>query len=110
MTITVNPLITPTFTQVAAICNGAVLDALPTSSDNNITGTWSPAMDNTLTTIYTFTPDASETCATPVDMEITVNSLITPTFTQVAAICIGGTLDALPTHRTTILQEPGHQQ
>jgi len=97
MTITVNPLITPTFTQVAAICNGAVLDALPTSSDNNITGTWSPAMDNTLTTIYTFTPDASETCATPVDMEITVNSLITPTFTQVAAICIGGTLDALPT-------------
>ncbi|PQB03083.1 hypothetical protein BST83_17290 [Polaribacter filamentus] len=95
--ITVNPSITPTFTQVAAICNGETLDALSTTSDNNITGAWSPAMDNTLTTTYTFTPDASETCAVNETMTITVNPLITPTFTQVAAICNGGTLDALPT-------------
>ena len=97
MTITVNPLITPTFTQVAAICNGGTLDALPTTSNNNVIGIWSPAMDNTLTTTYTFTPDASETCAVTETMTITVNPLITPTFTQVAAICNGGTLDALPT-------------
>ena len=57
MTITVNPLITPTFTQVDPICNGDFLAALPTTSNNGVTGTWSPAIDNTATTIYTFTPD-----------------------------------------------------
>jgi gliding motility-associated-like protein len=100
MTIRVNALITPTFTQAAAICNGGTLDALPTSSDNNITGTWSPAMDNTLTTTYIFTPDTTQpgqACAVTETMTITVNPLITPIFTQVAAICNGGTLDALPT-------------
>ncbi|MCK7540125.1 MAG: hypothetical protein MZV63_59080 [Marinilabiliales bacterium] len=29
--------------------------ALPTTSLNGITGTWSPAIDNTVTTLYTFT-------------------------------------------------------
>jgi gliding motility-associated-like protein len=97
MTITVNPLITPTFSQVAAICNGDVLAALPTTSNNNITGTWLPAINNTSTTTYTFSPDASETCVVNETMTITVNPVITPTFTQVAAIFNGETLAALPT-------------
>ena len=96
MTITVNP-ITPTFTQVDTICNGGVLDPLPLTSDNGITGTWSPDIDNTATETYTFTPDASQTCAVNQTMTITVNPLITPTFTQVAAIFNGETLAALPT-------------
>ncbi|WP_170062816.1 hypothetical protein [Polaribacter filamentus] len=96
MEITVNPLITPTFTQVAAICNGESLTVLPTTSNNGVTGTWSPAMDNTLTTTYTFSPDGSETCAVNETMTITVNPLITPTFTQVAAICNGESLAVLP--------------
>ena len=58
MTITVNPNVTPTFTHVAAICSGATLSALPTTSLNGITGTWAPALDNTATTTYTFTPTA----------------------------------------------------
>jgi serine protease inhibitor len=95
MTITVNPNVTPTFTQVAAICSGDTLAALPTTSDNGITGTWSPAIDNTATTIYTFTP-ITGVCATIAIMTITVNPNVTPTFTQVAAICSGGTLAALP--------------
>jgi gliding motility-associated-like protein len=97
MTITVNPLITPTFTQVDPICNGDVLAGLPTTSNNGVAGTWLPAMDNAATTIYTFTPDASETCAINQTMTITVNPLITPTFTQVDPICNGGVLVALPT-------------
>ena len=96
MTITVNPNITPTFTQVADICSGATLAALPTTSDNGITGSWSPALDNTATTTYTFTPTAG-LCATTATMTITVNPNITPTFTQVADICSGATLAALPT-------------
>ena len=100
MTITVNPLIIPTFNQVDAICNGDDLDPLPLASNNNITGTWSPAINNTATTIYTFTSDTTQSgqaCAVNETMTITVNPLIIPTFNQVDAICNGGFLAALPT-------------
>ena len=96
MTITVNPNITPTFTQIADICSGDSLSALPTTSDNGYTGTWLPTLDNTATTTYTFTPTAGQ-CATTASMTITVNPNITPTFTQIADICSGDTLSALPT-------------
>jgi gliding motility-associated-like protein len=96
MTITVNPNVTPTFTQVAPICAGESLTALPTTSNEGITGTWSPALDNTNTTTYTFTPDAGQ-CALSSPMTITVNQIVTPTFTQVAPICAGESLAALPT-------------
>ncbi|WP_452227183.1 T9SS type B sorting domain-containing protein [Lacinutrix cladophorae] len=94
--ITVNPSTTPTFTAVAAICNGETLAALPTTSNNSITGSWSPAIDNTTTTTYTFTPDAGQ-CAVTETMVITVTPIITPIFTPVGAICNGETLAALPT-------------
>jgi len=77
VTITVNPIVTPTFTQVAAICSGATLSALPTTSNNGITGTWSPALNNAATTEYTFTPDAGQ-CASTTTMTINVT---TPTLT-----------------------------
>jgi hypothetical protein len=96
LTITVNPNVTPTFTAVAPICSGGSLSALPTTSNNGITGTWSPALDNTTTTTYTFTPTAGQ-CATTTTLTITVNPNVTPTFTAVAAICAGGSLSALPT-------------
>src|ERR1035437_9384684 len=96
LTITVNSNTTPTFNPVAAICSGATLSALPTTSLNGITGTWSPALDNTTTTLYTFTP-ATGQCVTTATVTITVNSNTTPTFNPVAAICSGATLSALPT-------------
>jgi gliding motility-associated-like protein len=70
----VNPNITPTFNSVAAICAGSALNALPTTSTNAITGSWSPALSNQLTTTYTFTPAAS-VCATTTTLTITVNPL-----------------------------------
>jgi len=98
LTITVNQsTTTPTFTAVAPICSGTALSALPTTSNNGITGTWSPALDNTATTIYTFTPTVGQ-CASIATLTITVNqSTTTPTFTAVDPICSGGTLSALPT-------------
>ena len=90
------PLITPTFTAVATICSGGTLSSLPTTSLNGITGTWSPALNNTATTTYTFTPTTG-LCATTATMTITVNTKVIPTFTQIAAICSGATLSALPT-------------
>ncbi|PWA03989.1 T9SS type B sorting domain-containing protein [Flavobacterium psychrotolerans] len=96
--ITVNPKITPTFTAVSPICSGVVLMALPTTSNNGITGTWSPALDNTATTKYTFTPTAG-LCAIPVDLTITVNPIVTPVFSPVSPIC-AGTVFTLPVSST----------
>jgi len=96
LTITVNQPLVPTFNPVAAICSGESLTALPTVSLNGITGTWSPALDNTQTTIYTFTPNTG-TCATGQTLTIRVDQPVTPTFNPVAPICSGGSLTALPT-------------
>lgn len=95
MTIVVNPKITPLFTQVADICSGDSLAALPTTSNNSISGTWSPALNNLQTTTYTFTP-ASSFCANTTQMTITVNPILTPTFTQIAPVCFGSSA-ILPT-------------
>ncbi len=46
---------TSAFTQVGPYCEGAVIPALPTTSNNGITGSWSPAINNAATTTYTFT-------------------------------------------------------
>jgi len=99
MTITVNDQFVPSFTQVAAICSGTTLSALPVTSTNGINGSWSPALNNLETTTYTFTPTAGQ-CATSTTMTITVNDQLVPSFTQVAAICSGTTLSALPVNST----------
>lgn len=85
----------PTFNQVSAICSGETLNTLPTTSLNGISGTWSPAINNTATTTYTFTP-LNGNCAST-SMTIIVNSKITPTFTQVATVCSGVANLSLPT-------------
>ncbi len=63
---------------------------------NGITGTWAPALNNTATTTYTFTPTAGQ-CATTATLQIVVNPNITPTSTAVAPICSGVCTTALPT-------------
>lgn len=99
ISIRIDPVLTPTFNAVPAICSGSVLAPLPTTSTNGITGTWAPALNNTATTTYTFTPTAGQ-CATTSTLTITVNPIVTPAFAPVAAICSGGTLSALPTTST----------
>ncbi len=99
LTIIVNPIVTPNFNPVNPICNGDTLSPLPTTSTNNITGTWSPALNNTMTTTYTFSP-APDECATTQTLTIVVNQSVTPTFDPVPAICSGDTLSPLPTTST----------
>ncbi|WP_310594986.1 T9SS type B sorting domain-containing protein [Flavobacterium sp.] len=77
LTVSVNPKVTPNFNPVSSICESATLAALPTKSTNGITGTWSPALDNTKTTTYTFTPSTGE-CASSTSLTVTVNSLPRP--------------------------------
>jgi gliding motility-associated-like protein len=96
MTITINPNILPTFNQVGPYCAGTNFPSLPNASTNNITGTWSPAINNQQTTTYTFTPSAG-LCATTATMSISITPNVTPTFTQVGPFCTGSTIAALPT-------------
>jgi gliding motility-associated-like protein len=95
LSISVNPTIIPTFNAVSPICQGDVIAALPISSLNGITGTWSPALNNQATTTYTFTPTSGQ-CATTATLSISVNPTIIPTFTAVSPICQGDVLAALP--------------
>ncbi|WP_343633648.1 T9SS type A sorting domain-containing protein [Fluviicola sp.] len=94
MTVTVNNAVVPTFTQVPAICSGGSF-TLPATSNNGIAGTWSPAINNTATTTYTFTPNSGG-CTSTVTMTVNVNNTVVPAFNQVAAICTGGSF-TLPT-------------
>jgi gliding motility-associated-like protein/uncharacterized delta-60 repeat protein len=93
--VTTNEPVEPLFTQVSDICLGMSLQPLPQTSNNGITGMWLPAIDNTKTTTYTFTPTAS-LCATTTTMTIKVNSILIPTFTPIAPICSGDTIIPLP--------------
>jgi SprB repeat len=86
----------PAFNAVAPICSGAVLAPLPATSLNGITGAWAPALNNTSTTTYTFTPNAGQ-CAVTTTLTIVVNPNVAPLFNAVAPICSGAVLAALPT-------------
>ncbi len=100
ITIVVGPPPVPTFTQIAAFCQGTTAPSLPTTSNNNITGTWSPAnVSNTASGTYTFTPNAGE-CGTSTTMNITVNEPVTPTFAQIPDFCEETAAPALPSVST----------
>jgi hypothetical protein len=85
--------IAPTFTNFT-ICEGDTA-SLPTVSTNGIAGTWTPAtIDNTQTTTYGFTPNLGQ-CASSGTITVTVTPKTPTTFAPIA-ICLGGTVPALP--------------
>jgi hypothetical protein len=91
--VTISNAIAPNFNPIAAICSGAAAPVLPGTSLNNIAGTWNPnVVSNTASGTYTFTPNAGQ-CATSTSIGVTVNSLVTPVFNAIPAICQG---DAAP--------------
>ncbi len=79
--------VVPTFAAVAAICEGEALADLLTTSLNGIAGTWSPALDNTTTTEYTFTPAEGE-CANEAKLTIVVNQKPDSDITEIS-LCTG---------------------
>lgn len=86
MEVIVSNQVTPVFTNPGPICYGSSL-ILPTTSNNGITGVWSPAANNTVTTVYTFTPNGG--CSQPVTMEVVVSNEIVPVFTNPGPVCTG---------------------
>src|SRR5688572_174069 len=99
LSVTITPNITPTFTfgTSLTICAGGTVPTLPTTSNNGITGVWSPAVvSNTTSGVYTFTPTAGQ-CATTATFTVTVNPIITPSFDiNTYTICAGSTSPVLP--------------
>ncbi|MCF1752066.1 LamG-like jellyroll fold domain-containing protein [Mariniradius sediminis] len=64
--------IVPEFDPIDPICFGGAVPELPTTSKNGITGTWSPAIvNNSQTTTYVFTPNASDGCSAGI-VELTI--------------------------------------
>ncbi|MGE5393757.1 MAG: gliding motility-associated C-terminal domain-containing protein [Candidatus Saccharibacteria bacterium] len=96
MTITISDSVRPTFDPVGPFCPGSVIAALPTTSNNGIRGTWSPAINNQQSMTYTFTPAAGQ-CAITTTMTINIGSEILPTFNPVRPSCAGSDIAALPT-------------
>ena len=90
--ITVVPLTTPTFNQIAPICAGGSF-TLPTTSTNGISGSWSPAPNFNATTTYTFSPTGSSTCVNNTTMTVVVNPIPTVTLTaNPNPACIGNNI------------------
>lgn len=75
LTMNVSVPVTPTFIEVEPICEGSTF-SLPTNSTNGIVGTWSPALNNSETTMYTFIP-TSGLCASNATITVTVNEVNT---------------------------------
>ena len=100
LTVNVNAQTTPSFSAIADICSGDAL-SLPGTSTNSISGTWTPAVNNTATTNYTFTPNAGQ-CATTQGLTVNVNAQTTPSFSAIADICSGDALSLPGTSTNSI--------
>ena len=70
VSVVVNAPVAPVFTAISPICPNTIF-SLPTNSINSFSGTWSPALNTSQTTNYTFTPSANQ-CATTTSMTVIV--------------------------------------
>ena len=94
MTVTVIPFTNPEFTQIDDTCEGTEL-TLPTTSNNGITGVWSPQFDPNNTTTYNFEPNEGQ-CASTEEMTVVIIPSTIPEFTQIDPLCVGDNPPELP--------------
>ncbi len=90
-TISLTEIVYPNFGIVGPLCQGTSY-ILPTTSLNNIVGTWSPStFNNQQTTTYTFTPNDT-TCNQVVQLTVTIVPNTTPFFNIASNVCVNGNL------------------
>ncbi|WP_428232515.1 T9SS type A sorting domain-containing protein [Flavobacterium sp.] len=94
LNLTITPLIVPAFTPIPAICKGTTLSDLPIISNNGIGGTWSPAINNHVTTTYTFVPEVNS-CAVQTTLEIVVDPEIDATVEYSNGVLSSNTSNAI---------------
>lgn len=90
LNVTIDPKATPVFALTDQYCEGSAIPDLPLTSDNGISGVWSPAIDNMNTTTYTFTPSAGE-CANSTTFTINITPTVTPDFLPIDPLCLNET-------------------
>ena len=95
--LTIENSVTPAF-DLGPYCQNETPAALPVTSLDGYTGTWSPSVIDVSVAgiaIYTFTPDPGQ-CAVPATMEILVTPLLVPDFLQIDPFCLNETAPVLP--------------
>lgn len=98
-TVFVAPNFTPSFSLPTALCIGDAY-ALPSVSNEGLSGAWSQPFNNQQTTSYTFSPNStglttiSQGVVCPISgtYSIGINTPVTPTFTLPDSICEGATV------------------
>jgi hypothetical protein len=83
--VNVSSIVTPLFAQVGPFCSGEIIAALPSTSQNGINGSWSPAINNTASTTYTFIPNPGQS-ATATTLTINIRQPSASTDTKSACI------------------------
>ncbi|AEE52989.1 beta strand repeat-containing protein [Haliscomenobacter hydrossis] len=94
--ITVNPVLEPTFAAFGPYCQGEIPLALPTTSNNGISGFWSPSTISTAspgTTSYYFFLNEEEECADSASIKVVVSTPVTVEAGTPQTICSNQTLD-----------------
>ena len=111
-TVTVNPPINPTFSQIQPFCNNSVVTAvLPTNSTNlpPISGTWNPPTVSSATVgsqVYTFTP-TNIYCANTATMTVITIPNGTASVNPINTLCINSVAPILPTTSTNTIPYQG---
>lgn len=87
-TITCGATQTPLFNAIPVACQNDANYSLPTTSDNGISGTWTPALNVTAagTFTYNFNPAANQ-CANAMSSQLTVQPQVDPLFTHPTTFC-----------------------
>ena len=98
MEIEIIPEMLPVFNLANQLCINSVAPLLSGVSENNITGTWNPAIIDTKTAgtkNYTFTPDAGQ-CAVDTTISIEITDKIIPLFAAIGPYCRNTVAPSLP--------------
>ena len=84
----------PQFELPTQLCLGSPTVSFPSTSQNGISGFWTPPLNLEQTTLYTFTPNTGQ-CAEIVTHLLTINEPITTSFefTSQVELCLGATFE-----------------
>jgi surface protein len=94
--------VTPQFNANDTYCEGASIPNLPTVSEEGISGLWSPPLNSSQTTTYTFVPAAGQ-CATTSALTININPFPIPTGDANQSFSTNSTIANIAVSPTTII-------
>ncbi len=93
--------VTPQFDLNTTFCEGSAITALPTVSQDGIPGIWSPAINSTQTTTYTFIPEAGE-CANATTVTLTITPFALPSGASTQSFGANSTLSDIVISPATV--------